>query len=178
MKGKKVKPQKTKGSYEDPKGRGALGWGGGGGGVQRFARTHNLSEKKAKALLQKQLPYTLHKPVRRKFQTLTVLVFNRDQQWVADLVEMQKVSHYNNDVHYLLTVIDVLSKYAWVVPLKNKTGKEVVKAFESILKTSDRKPQNLQTDKGKEFYNGLMQQWLKKKKAFITFQLKEMPKRL
>lgn len=156
MKGKKVKPQKTKGSYEDPKSRGALG------GVQRFARARNLSEKKAKILLEKQLPYTLHKPVRRKFQTLPVLVFNRDQQWVADLVEMQKVSRYNNGVRYLLTVIDVLSKYAWVVPLKNKTGKEVVKAFERILKTSQRKPQNLQTDKGKEFYNGLMQQWLKK----------------
>ena len=89
-------------------------------------------------------------------------MFNRDQQWVADLVEMQKVSRYNNGIRYLLTVIDVLSKYAWVVPLKNKTGKEVVKVFERILKTSQRKPQNLQTDKGKEFYNGLMQQWLKK----------------
>lgn len=56
---------------------------------------------------------------------------------------------------------DVLSKYAWVQPLKNKTGKEVVKAFQNILKTSKRRSQSLQTDKGKEFYNATLQQWLK-----------------
>ena len=60
-------------------------------------------------------------------------------------------------------MIDVLSKYAWVKPLKNKTGKEVVKAFDSSLKTRNRQPLTLQTDRGGEFYNGTLQQWLKNK---------------
>lgn len=58
-----------------------------------------------------------------------------DHQWVADLVEVQTLSRYNQGYHYLLTVIDILSKYAWVQPLKDKTGVQLVKAFEKILKT-------------------------------------------
>lgn len=60
---------------------------------------------------------------------------------------------------YLLTVVDILSKYAWVVPMKKKTGAEQKCAFESILKEG-RKPLRLQTDKGSEFYNKLFQEYL------------------
>ena len=151
---KTIKPTAAA-SYEDPAAPGALG------GVARFARAHGWSLKKARTLLEKNLAYTLHKPLRRRFMTLPVLVFNRDQQWVADLVEMQRVARHNRGMRYLLTVVDVLSKYAWVRPLKNKTGAEVVRAFRSIIKDGGRQPQTLQTDKGKEFYNATVQKWLK-----------------
>ena len=85
-----------------------------------------------------------------------VMVLNIDQQWVADLVEIQRYWRQNRGVRYLLTVIDVLSKYAWVRPIKRKTNAELLKAFEG------RRPQTLQTDKGKEFYNTTLQRWLKK----------------
>ena len=74
---------------------------------------------------------------------------------------MQTTAKWNKGTRYLLTVVDVLSKFAWVRPLKNKTGEAVVRAFQSIVKTSGRKPQRLQTDKGKEFYNTKVQTWLK-----------------
>ena len=90
-----------------------------------------------------------------------VMALNIDQQWVADLVEMQRYWRQNRGVRYLLTVIDVLSKYAWVRPIKRKTGAELLKAFESIV-AEGRRPQTLQTDKGKEFYNTTLQRWLKK----------------
>ena len=74
---------------------------------------------------------------------------------------MQDFSKDNKGFRYLLTVIDVMSKYAWAVPLKDKTGKSVVAAFEKIMKESDRKPIKLWVDKGKEFYNKVMNEFLK-----------------
>ena len=84
-----------------------------------------------------------------------------DHQWVADLMEVQRFSESNRGYRYLLTVIDVLSKYAWVQPLKAKAGIQLVKAFEKILKEV-RLPIQLQTDRGTEFYNQTVQRFLKK----------------
>ena len=76
-----------------------------------------------------------------------------DKIWAADLVEMQAFSKFNRGVRYLLTVIDVLSKYGWLLPLKDKTGKSVADAFKETFKKSKRKPEKLRTDKSREFYN-------------------------
>ena len=124
--------------YSDPTQPGALG------GVAWFAKAQGLTLRQAREHLQKHLAHTLHRPARRRFRTSPVVVFNRDQQWVADLVEMQPFWHENLG---LLTVFEVLSKYAWVQPLKHKTGPEMRQAFETILKEG-RRPQTLQTDKG------------------------------
>ncbi len=59
-------------------------------------------------------------------------MYGKDAQFQADLVDMSAYSKENDDIKFLLTCIDVFSKYAWARPLKNKTGKEVTKAFESI----------------------------------------------
>ncbi|RWR98981.1 hypothetical protein B4U79_02968, partial [Dinothrombium tinctorium] len=69
----------------------------------------------------------------------------------ADLVEMIPYAKENKGIRYMLTCIDVFSKYAWAIPIKNKTGEEVADAFEQIFK--ERIPANIQTDLGKEFYN-------------------------
>jgi len=92
--------------YHDPRAPGSLG------GVQRFARAHQIPLKKAQRVLQRDLAYTLHKPRRRRFPTLPVIVGGLDDQWVADLVEVQPLAKYNRGIRYLLTVLDVLSKYA------------------------------------------------------------------
>jgi transposase InsO family protein len=112
--------------------------------------------------LQGERTYTLHKPIRKKFRRRKTVVGGIDYQWQADLADMQKMSKQNNDNRYLLCVIDVFSKYAWVVPIQNKMGKTLINAFQSILKKSKRKPLSLQTDKGSEFKNREFQQFLKK----------------
>ena len=84
-----------------------------------------------------------------------------DKQWQADLVDLSSISKYNNEYHFLLTCIDVFSKYAWAVPIKRKTGSNLIEAFETILK-SGRKPEKLQTDAGTEFLNRPFQEFLKK----------------
>ena len=99
----------------------------------------------------KGLAEELHKPVRRKFKKLRVLVNGIDRIWAADLVDMQAFSKCNRGVKYLLAVIDVFSKYGWLIPFKDKTGKYVASALETIFK--ERKPEKMWVDKGKEFYN-------------------------
>ena len=103
----------------------------------------------------------MHKPVRRKFPRNRVYVAYKDQPFETDLVDMSHLSKYNDGSRYLLTCTDVLSKYAWVVPLKNKSGEYVAKAFQSILTYTGRYCQKLHTDEGKEFYNSKFRAMLK-----------------
>ena len=131
------------------------------GGVNRIAKAHKLPLKKAQRILEQDLAYTLHKPRRRRFPTLPVIVGGLDDQWLTDLVEVQAFAKCNRGVRYLMTVVDALSKYAWVQPLKAKTGVAVVKAFDKILRQG-RRPNRLQTDRGKEFYNRTFKQWIQK----------------
>ena len=84
----------------------------------------------------------------------------KDSIWAADLAEMGSLSSKNKNVKYLLCVIDVFTKYAWVKPLKDKKGKTVLNAFMEIVNESNRKPNKLWVDQGREFYNKLMQEWL------------------
>ena len=77
----------------------------------------------------------------------------KDNIWVADLADMQLLSKFNKGIKYLLCVIDLFSKYAFVVPLKDKIGISIVNAFQSILNKSKRKPNKIWVDKGSEFYN-------------------------
>ena len=79
-------------------------------------------------------------------------MYGIDQTWASDLVDMQPWSKYNKGYKYLLTVIDVFSKYGWIVPIKDKKGETVASAFKEIMK-GGRKPENVWVDKGKEFYN-------------------------
>ena len=70
-----------------------------------------------------------------------------DDIWTADLVDMSPYARPNSDYKYLLTVIDVFSKYEWIVPLKTKTGKEVAMAFQELF-TDNAPPIRLWTDRG------------------------------
>jgi len=142
--------------YRDPLKPGSLG------GFTQFAKANNITIQRAREVLQRDLGYTLHKPRRRRFPTLPVMVYGIDVQWTADLIEVNNIAKYNRGYRYLLTVVDVFSKHAWVEPVKNKTGKTVTDAMTKILKRSEgRKPLNLQTDDGKEFYNKTFQELMK-----------------
>ena len=74
---------------------------------------------------------------------------------------MQSFAKHNNGVKYLLNVIDVFSKYAWSIPILDKTGNSIVNAFDKIIKQSNRKPDKLWVDQGSEFFNRVMDNWLK-----------------
>ena len=100
-----------------------------------------------------QLAEDLHKTFIKKFKKRKVHSAFKDNIWGADLADMQLISKYNKRIRFLLCDIDIFSKYAWVVPLKDKKGVSIVTAFQSILKQSNRKPNKIWVDKGSEFYN-------------------------
>ena len=75
---------------------------------------------------------------------------------------MQLISKFNKGFNFLLCVIDIYSKYVWVVPLKDKKDVSIVNVFQSILNKSNRKPDKIWVDKGSEFYNTSMKSWLEK----------------
>ncbi|PFX13131.1 putative uncharacterized transposon-derived protein F54H12.3 [Stylophora pistillata] len=111
---------------------------------------------------QEELADELHKPVRRNFRKRRVIVNGIDEIWCSDLVEMQKFAKWNKGYHYLLMVLDVFSKYGWIVPLKNKKGESVAEGFEKIF-TEGRIPKRLWVDKGTEYYNSHVKDLMKAK---------------
>ncbi|GFX55787.1 uncharacterized transposon-derived protein F54H12.3 [Trichonephila clavipes] len=116
------------------------------GGVEALHRSvkGKYSKKDVKHWLSQKDAYTLHKPVRHKFQRNRVFVSDIDRQFQEDLVDMQSLAEFNKGYKYLLTCIDLFSKFAWAVPLKDKFGKSVKSGLEIIFK--ERKPKVLQTD--------------------------------
>ena len=82
----------------------------------------------------------LHKPIIKKFDKRKVYSQFKDNIWGVDLVDMQSLSTKNKGIKYLLCAIDLYSKYAFVVPLKDKKGISIVNAFDKIIKQSHRKP--------------------------------------
>lgn len=93
----------------------------------------------------------LHKPARKNYIRRRINVYGKNDLWQADLVEMIPYSKKNKGYKYILCVIDCFTKFAWAIPLKSKTAKEVSTAMSKLL--LKRSPKLLQLDNGKEFYN-------------------------
>ena len=131
----------------------------------RSLKNKKINKDDIKSFLESFEPYTIHKPMRKNFPRRRVVVPNIDHTWQADLVDVSKYVDENDGNKFLLTCIDVFSKYAWVEPLKNKNGKTVTQAFKRIY--GDRKCQKLHVDKGSEFYNKEFLSFCKENKISI-----------
>ena len=156
--------------YYDPADPGSFG------GVDRLFRRvkEKLNENKTgniditrsdiKKFLTDQASYSLHRPAKKSFQRNPTRVSGIDQQWQADLADMQGLSRFNRGNRYILTVIDVFSKYAWAIPIKSKSSSDLKQAFENLFekRAKSRLPSRLQTDKGKEFLNKPVQEMFHK----------------
>ena len=106
-----------------------------------------------------QIANELHKPIIRKFNRRKVYSSFKDNIWGVDLADMQSLRKYNKEIKYLLCAIDLFSKYAWVVPFKNKQSSTVINAFQKII--SKRNPSKIWVDQGSEFYNNAFKKFLK-----------------
>ena len=139
--------------------------------VEQVTTTNNRQMLKAKCSecgskknrfisgLTNKLADELHHRVVKKFPKRRVYVDSIDQTWAVDLADMQQYSKQNKHYKYLLAVIDVFSKYGWLIPLKNKKGETVSEAFKTLFK--ERKPLFIWSDKGSEFYNRQVKELLK-----------------
>ena len=156
--------------YYDPKRSGSFG---GAESLFRDVKEEGklkLTRKQISDWLASQDNYTLHKPARRNFKRNRVIVGGIDDEWQMDLADVQSLKQHNDGYRYLLVCIDIFSKYAWIVPIKSKSGPALVEAFKVIL-SSGRKPQKIMTDQGTEFYNKTFQTLLNNEgiQLFNTF---------
>ena len=142
--------------------------------IRKDGKAKEITRDDLMKWLEEQNTYTLHKPYKKPSVYRKTMVRNVDQQWQADLVEMREFAKDNEDFNYILVVIDCFSRYAWVEPLKSKSGSETAKAFEQIFENG-RQPLKIHFDEGKEFYNRQVKSVLENKKIeyFSTFSDKK-----
>ena len=115
-------------------------------------------KSKGSGIKNEQLANELHKPIIKKFKRRKVYASYKDNIFGAYLADVRLISKYNKEIRYLLCVIDIFSKYAWVVSLK---GTSIVNALQSILDNSKRRPNKIWVDQGSEFYNTHFKKLLK-----------------
>ena len=111
-----------------------------------------LSRAIVKDWLKEQDAYTLHRKAAQKYGRRQTTMAHKGQQLQADLMDIRNHARENDGVNYLLTAVDCFSRRGWAIPVKYKTGERVAEVLDKVLRGSTYF--SLQTDKGKEFYNG------------------------
>ena len=103
------------------------------------------------------------KPPKKNCATNKTDVYHIDNTWSLDILDLKDYGPENNrGYRYILVIIDDLSKFGWIVPLNNKNGQTIKDSFESIIISSKRKPNLIESDHGEEFYNNIFQEFLNK----------------
>ena len=124
----------------------------------------NITRKNVINFLKSQPSYTLHKLTRKNFNRRKIVAPKPGVIGSTDLADMSLLSRYNNGYKYLLVFIDVFSRYAHVIPIKNKTGGVMATALKKILETEQfNRIRRLNSDEGKEYYNNKVQKVLEDK---------------
>lgn len=113
--------------------------------------------------------YTLYKPRHKKFKRRKTIARSLHDNWQIDLADMTHVSRYNDNMNFILTCIDVLSRMAFAKPVRRKTGKDVAKALEDIFIENGVHPRIIQGDQGNEFFNRDVGEVLNKYKIKLYF---------
>ena len=130
------------------------------GGYECFSNEIDSSKKDAHKWLTSQLTYQIHKPVKLKYPTRKYSLRGVDVQFQADLVDMSKYANENKGYKWMLTCMDLFSRYAWAIPIKTKSADNVLAAIKQVF--AEHQPSELfQTDQGKEFYNKPVSEYLK-----------------
>lgn len=119
-------------------------------------------KKKIKEWLLHQPVVTLHHPATHNFKRNHYKIFGIDELWEIDLCDMTSFAKYNDGYKFILSVIDVFSKYGWMVPIKSKNATETTRAFRKLINDSGRSPRAVQSDYGREFKNSMFAQYLQR----------------
>ena len=135
----------------------------------------NVEKQQQQKQQQQQLPKEVFSPQITKFKRERIIPLYKDETWSVDLIDNSSLSKYNKIYKFILTVIDIFTKYAWAIPLKNKSGLTITNGFKIILGEHpqggsehqhscgfpDRKPKKLWVDRGSEFYKKTFKYLLK-----------------
>lgn len=112
--------------------------------------------------VKKEIVDEIYRLPRRNFLRRKTKMVGIDNMWQMDLSDLQKLSKYNKGYRYLLCIIDTFSRFAFVEPIKTKTGKEITAVFEKLIERTKRKPKLIHVDRGTEFFNSTFLNFLKR----------------
>ena len=117
--------------------------------IAKLAKASGYSKSKVKTWLKAQPTYTLHRQARKRYPTRKYIFHDIYEQWQADLADVALIAKQNDGYRFILTVIDIFSRYAWARPLKTKSGVEVADAFRDIFQEG-RIPKRIQIRNGRK----------------------------
>ena len=120
--------------------------------LKKINRGNVPSLYKIRRWLEKIDDYNLQKPVKRKIKRVKLIVSEPFEQYDADLMDVSNIAKDNDNIRFLLVVIDIFTRFLWILPLKNKSGKTVAEAFERVFRHG-KIPLKVSTDAGTEFKN-------------------------
>ena len=115
----------------------------------------------------KEIAKEIFSPVIKKFDRIKIIPHYKDECWSIDLIDRSSLAKYNKNYKFVFTIIDNHTKYAWAIPLKDKSGKSTTTAFKSLIEKAKRKPDKIWSDRGKEFYNKTFSDFLKEQNIHI-----------
>ena len=115
----------------------------------------------------KEIAKEIFSPVIKKFDRIKIIPHYKDECWSIDLIDRSSLAKYNKNYKFIFTIIDNHTKYAWAIPLKDKSGRSTTTALKSLIEKTKRKPDKIWSDRGKEFYNKLFWDFLKQNEIQI-----------
>ena len=133
---------------------------------------YKIGRRRIRQFLNNEDSYSLFKPIRRTFPRSKVVVDTIDSMWDGDLADVSNIASHNDGYKFLLVLIDIFSRYLFIVPLKNKNHEQIVESLKVIFQKG-RKPQTLRTDKGSEFKNRWVKSFLKKEGINVIYTQNE-----
>ena len=117
--------------------------------------------------MKKEIVKEIFSPVIKKFQRVQIQTHYKDECWSIDLIDKTILANYNKNYKFIFTIIDNHTKYAWAIPLKDKSGKSTTNALKNLIEKEKRKPDKIWSDRGKEFYNKTFLNFLKENQIQI-----------
>lgn len=122
---------------------------------------YKIGRVRIRQFLNNEDPYSLMKPIRRTFPRSRVVVDTIDSMWDGDSADVSNISSHNDGYKFLLVLIDIFSRFLFLIPLKNKQHQSITDGFKLVFQ-SGRKPNTIRTDKGSEFKNRWVKAFYKK----------------
>lgn len=133
---------------------------------------YKIGRQRIRQFLNNEDSYSLYKPIRKTFPRSKVIVNTIDSMWDGDLADVSNIASHNDGYKFLLVLIDIFSRYLFIVPLKNKHHQKIVDGLKLVFQKR-RKPNTLRTDKGSEFKNRWVKAFLKKEEIHAIYTQNE-----
>lgn len=133
---------------------------------------YKIGRQRIRQFLNNEDSYSLYKPIRKTFPRSKVIVNTIDSMWDGDSADVSNIASHNDGYKFLLVLIDIFSRYLFIVPLKNKHHQNIVDGLKLVFQKR-RKPNTLRTDKGSEFKNRWVKAFLKKEEIHAIYTQNE-----